>query len=244
MVLPSTHSRAATRADIIVTNNPLLGLAVQSADCVPLLIVDPTTMAVCAAHAGWRGLAAGVPLAAVQALKKNFGSRGADLFVALGPSIGACCYEVGRDVRDAFAAGFSAADLERWFSDEPRRLDTNPPMPNLTADRRRITGFSTAGRRCAISSRRRACRPITSSRRICARRAIRMSSARIAATARRGPDGGGDQISAASSIAALARRSACALASRPTCSKVTRPISCASSRAFACSGCRPGCFTL
>jgi copper oxidase (laccase) domain-containing protein len=39
-------------------------------------------------------------------------------------------------VRDAFAAGFSAADLERWFSDEPKRLDTNPPMPNLPANRR------------------------------------------------------------------------------------------------------------
>jgi YfiH family protein len=129
------HSRLLP-GDVIVTNNPLLGLAVQSADCVPLMIVDPTTRAVCAAHAGWRGLAAGVPLAAVQGLKKNFGSRGADLFVALGPSIGACCYEVGRDVRDAFAAGFSAGDLERWFSDEPMRLDTNPPMPNLAATRR------------------------------------------------------------------------------------------------------------
>jgi purine-nucleoside/S-methyl-5'-thioadenosine phosphorylase / adenosine deaminase len=135
VVLPSTHSRLLP-GDIIVTNNPLLGLAVQSADCVPLLIVDPTTMAVCAAHAGWRGLVAGVPLAAVQGLKKNFGSRSTDLFVALGPSIGACCYEVGRDVREAFAAGSSAADLERWFSDEPKRLDTNPPMPNLTANRR------------------------------------------------------------------------------------------------------------
>jgi YfiH family protein len=135
VVLPSANSRISP-GDIIVTNNPLLGLAVQSADCVPLLFVDPTTMAVCAAHAGWRGLAAGVPLAAVQALKKNFGSRGADLFVALGPSIGGCCYEVGRDVRDAFAAGFSAVDYERWFSDEPKRLDTNPPMPNLKAARR------------------------------------------------------------------------------------------------------------
>jgi YfiH family protein len=135
VVLPSANSRISP-GDIIVTNNPLLGLSVQSADCVPLLFVDPTTMAVCAAHAGWRGLAAGVPAAAVQALKKNFGSRGADLFVALGPSIGACCYEVGRDVRDAFAAGFSDADLELWFSDEPKRLATNPPMPNLKAVRR------------------------------------------------------------------------------------------------------------
>ena len=134
-VFPSTHSRISP-GDIIVTNDPLLGLSVQSADCIPLLIVDPTTRAVCAAHAGWRGLAAGVPLAAVQALKKNFGSRGADLFVALGPSIGACCYEVGADVRQAFAAGFPDSDLDRWFSVEPKRLPANPPMPGLRAERR------------------------------------------------------------------------------------------------------------
>ncbi len=135
VVLPSAHSRISP-GDIIVTNDPLLGLAVQSADCVPLLLVDPTRGAVCAAHAGWRGLAAGVPQAAVQALKKTFGSRSTDLFVALGPSIGACCYEVGSDVRDAFAAAFSGSDLDRWFSVEPKRLATNPPMPNLGSDRR------------------------------------------------------------------------------------------------------------
>jgi YfiH family protein len=135
VVFPSAHSRISP-GDIMVTKDPLFGLAVQSADCVPLLFVDPTTMAVCAAHAGWRGLSAGVPLAAVQALKKNFGSRSTDVFVALGPSIGACCYEVGSDVHDAFAAGFSAADLEHWFSAEPKRLANNPPMSNLRADRR------------------------------------------------------------------------------------------------------------
>jgi len=135
VVFPSANSRISP-GDIIVTNNPLLGLAVQSADCIPMLIVDPTTGAVCAAHAGWRGLAAGVPLAAVQALKKNFGSRSADLFVALGPSIGACCYEVGNDVQQAFSSGFSDSDLDRWFSVEPKRLAKNPPMPNLRSDRR------------------------------------------------------------------------------------------------------------
>jgi YfiH family protein len=135
VVFPSANSRISP-GDIIVTNNPLLGLAVQSADCIPMLIVDPATGAVCAAHAGWRGLAAGVPLAAVQALKKNFGSRSADLFVALGPSIGACCYEVGGDVPQAFSTAFSDSDLDRWFSVEPKRLATNPPMPNLRPDRR------------------------------------------------------------------------------------------------------------
>jgi purine-nucleoside/S-methyl-5'-thioadenosine phosphorylase / adenosine deaminase len=135
VVTPSPHARV-TPGDIIVANDPFVGLAVQSADCVPLLLVDPTTRAVGAAHAGWRGLAAGVPLAAVQALKKHFGSRASDLIVALGPSIGACCYEVGIDVREAFAAHFSPSDLERWFFEEPRRIADNPPMANLGQDRR------------------------------------------------------------------------------------------------------------
>lgn len=135
VVLPSAHSRISP-GDIIVTNDPSLGLAVQSADCVPLLIADPTMKAVCAAHAGWRGLAAGVPAAAVLAMKKNFGSRSADLFVAIGPSIGACCYEVGSDVREAFAAKFPESDIERWFSNEPKHLENNPPMPNLAPNRR------------------------------------------------------------------------------------------------------------
>jgi purine-nucleoside/S-methyl-5'-thioadenosine phosphorylase / adenosine deaminase len=135
VVRPSANSRI-TPGDIIVTNDPLVGIAVQSADCVPLLFVDPTTRTVGAGHAGWRGLAAGVPEAAVQALKKNFGSRTTDLFVALGPSIGACCYEVGSDVRDAFASKYATRDLERWFSDAPKSLTMNPPMARLGNERR------------------------------------------------------------------------------------------------------------
>jgi len=135
VVTPSPHARV-TPGDIIVTNDPFVGIAVQSADCVPLLFADPTTRVVCAAHAGWRGLAAGVPLAAVQALKKNFGSRASDLVVALGPSIGACCYEVGSDVREAFAAHFPAGELDRWFFEEPRQLAGNPPMAKLGRERR------------------------------------------------------------------------------------------------------------
>jgi YfiH family protein len=124
-------------ADIIITRDSALGVAVQAADCVPLLFADRKTGAVAAAHAGWRGLAAGVPQAVVNALSRAFGSRAVDLVVAAGPSIGACCYEVGLVVRDAFAsAGFSPAELERWFLDSPARLAGNPPMPGLPIVRR------------------------------------------------------------------------------------------------------------
>jgi YfiH family protein len=125
-------------ADIVIARTPGAALAVQTADCVPLLVADRATGAVAAVHAGWRGLAAGAPRTAVDALRTNFGSRPADLVAAIGPAIGACCYQVGPDVRAAFAGGgTSMADLDRWFSEMPCRLPHNPPMPSLDGERRR-----------------------------------------------------------------------------------------------------------
>jgi YfiH family protein len=119
-------------ADIIVTGAPGIGLAVRAADCVPLLIADERTGAVAAAHGGWRGLAAGVPSAAVTALAREFGCRPSDLVAAIGPSIGACCYEVGTEVRDRFeVAGFGRSRIARWFRREPWASSRNPSMPGI-----------------------------------------------------------------------------------------------------------------
>jgi YfiH family protein len=108
-------------ADLLTSNDSTLALAIQTADCVQILLADRRTGAVAAAHAGWRGLAAGVPAAVVDALAREFGCRAEDLVAAAGPSISAPRYEVGADVRDAFqAAGRSAAELARWFSPSPR----------------------------------------------------------------------------------------------------------------------------
>src|SRR5260221_3856856 len=105
----------AKDADIIVSNDPSLALAIQTADCVPLLIVDTRTRAVAAAHAGWRGLAARVPSVVIDALAREFGSRPDDLISAIGPSVTAESYAVGVDVRHAFqSAGFSARHIDRW----------------------------------------------------------------------------------------------------------------------------------
>jgi YfiH family protein len=106
----------APEADILVTNRRDIAVAVQAADCVPLLLADRRSGAVAAAHAGWRGLAAGVPGAAVAALARHCGSRPADLVAAIGPAIGPCCYEVGPEVREAFAAAFPAGEWPAWFA--------------------------------------------------------------------------------------------------------------------------------
>jgi hypothetical protein len=103
-------------ADILASDDRDAALAIQTADCVPILLADTRSGAVAAAHAGWRGLAARVPATAVGALATSFGSRAADLVAAIGPSISAERYEVGRDVRERFdAAGFERDRLAAWF---------------------------------------------------------------------------------------------------------------------------------
>jgi YfiH family protein len=122
-----------TDADIMLTDDPSVALAVQTADCVPLLVADSATGSVAAAHAGWRGIALRVPSVTVTALVEQLGSRASDLVAAIGPSIGPCCYEVGTDVRQRFEAqGFSNHALDRWFLLESIESATNPRLSGLS----------------------------------------------------------------------------------------------------------------
>jgi hypothetical protein len=104
-------------ADIVISDDPGRVIAVQIADCVAMLLADRRTGAVGAAHAGWRGSAQGVARVAVAAMRAHFGTDPHDVVVAMGPSIGACCYEVGEEVRRAFeqADGHGTA-VASWFS--------------------------------------------------------------------------------------------------------------------------------
>ena len=104
-------------ADIIVSDDPSVAIGVRTADCASVLLHDPVTHAVGAAHAGWRGTAAGAAAAAVRTMTETFGSRPGDLVAAIGPCLGACCGEVGREVIDAFrAGGASDAEIAAWFA--------------------------------------------------------------------------------------------------------------------------------
>jgi len=119
-VQPGQCPERSQIGDALVSSQPLVAVAVRVADCVPLLMADRATGAVAAVHAGWRGTAAGVSRAAVDALRREYGSRSSDLIVAIGPSIGSCCYEVGSELVDAFAAaGHPRHLIDRWFIAAP-----------------------------------------------------------------------------------------------------------------------------
>jgi YfiH family protein len=93
--------------DAALAEQPGEILGVETADCLPVLLVDPVRRAAAVAHAGWRGTAAGVGPAALQALLRG-GSRPRDVIAALGPSNGACCYEVGPELGAAFGDEWEA----------------------------------------------------------------------------------------------------------------------------------------
>jgi YfiH family protein len=88
--------------DALLENQPGSVVAVKTADCIPILLVDERLHAVAAVHAGWRGTAARIAAEAVTAMAGRFGTRAEDLHAAIGPGIGKCCYEVGPEVAAQF----------------------------------------------------------------------------------------------------------------------------------------------
>ncbi len=120
LATPGRQGWTVPEADAIATDDPSTAVAIQTADCVPILLAEDTGRAVAAVHAGWRGLARRAPVAGVDALLHHFGVRPERLIAAIGPAIGACCYEVGPEVRQAFAsAGHDRDLLDRWFEPRP-----------------------------------------------------------------------------------------------------------------------------
>src|SRR5579859_4009779 len=113
------------KGDASFTNTPGLLLGVQTADCVPILLVDPKRRAVAAIHAGWRGTLARIAEKTVGELVANFKSNPSDLLAAIGPSIGPCCYEVGAELVIQFTSQF--ADAADYF-DEPRSGEEPNPL--------------------------------------------------------------------------------------------------------------------
>jgi len=96
-------------ADAVATDVPGLAVGVLGADCPGVLVVDPVHRALAVVHSGWRGTVAGVLVAAIETLVARYGSRPAELRVAIGPGISARRYEVGPDVVAPFLEALPAA---------------------------------------------------------------------------------------------------------------------------------------
>jgi hypothetical protein len=113
------------RGDASTTNRPNLLLAIQTADCVPIFLVDPKKRAIAAIHAGWRGTLVRIAAKTVGKMRMHFGTKPTDLLAAIGPAIGPCCYEVGTEVTTQFLSQFP--DAPDYF-DEFRTGDEPNPI--------------------------------------------------------------------------------------------------------------------
>ena len=94
---------AIENCDALITNQRNVVLTILTADCVPLLLFDPIQNAIAAVHAGWKGSKLEIVKKTVDKMSQVFGSKPKDIIAGIGPSIGACCYEVSKDVADHFS---------------------------------------------------------------------------------------------------------------------------------------------
>ena len=108
--LQTPEGKAILEGDGLMTNLPAVMLGVGTADCVPVLVADVKKRVVAAFHAGWRGTAARIVEHGITKMTQEFGSQPQDLVATIGPSIGACCYAVGEEVRTAFSSQFDYVD--------------------------------------------------------------------------------------------------------------------------------------
>lgn len=99
-----TRERGYTDIDGLLTDEPGVVLCTQYADCVPLFFVDPVRKVVATSHAGWKGTAARIGRITVDRMARDYGCRPEDILAGIGPSIGACCFEVDEPVASVFAA--------------------------------------------------------------------------------------------------------------------------------------------
>ena len=113
-------------ADALITTLPEILLGIQVADCLSVLVVDPSNRVIAAIHAGWRGLLKGVVPKTIALMKSNYSGNPRDCIAVIGPSIGSCCYQVGDEVANAFLKNF-----ERQGSIFDTRPNSHPHFMEL-----------------------------------------------------------------------------------------------------------------
>jgi len=164
--------------DGLITSTPGILLAVQTADCLPLIFVDVRNRAVGVFHAGWRGTLKRIAEKGVGEMRRWFGTDPGNIKAAIGPGIHSCCYEVGEDVQEKFESQFAyEAELFRKVKEsDPIRekypllfLTARPPghsrlpykifLDLVEANRRQLLDVGVTPKNIAVSELCTACRP-------------------------------------------------------------------------------------
>lgn len=109
--------------DAMVTNVKDVVLMAFFADCVPVLFFDPKQNVAGVAHAGWKGALKNISWEVIDVMEREYGSNPADINVAIGPSIGACCFDVGEDVYLRFKAVFKDEKHYKSIDDDKYKID-------------------------------------------------------------------------------------------------------------------------
>ena len=125
--------------DALITNLTDVPLMLFYADCVPVLLADLESGAIGLAHAGWRGTVANIGVKTLAAIGEDFGTKPQNVLVGIGPSIGACCYEVDDFVRDQaqgyeefFASkGGGKYQLDLWGMNARQLVQVGVPAENI-----------------------------------------------------------------------------------------------------------------
>jgi hypothetical protein len=128
LIEPANIAQEPPKGDALITQTPGALLAVQVADCVPILLADTKNRVVAAIHSGWRGTLNRIAEKTVGRMRMEFGTDPKDVIAAIGPCIGSCCYEVGPDVAMEFASQFPNA--REWFDGPFDKLASGENDPN------------------------------------------------------------------------------------------------------------------
>lgn len=171
VVLPrQTHTTRVSRIvdgserlddiDALTTNRTGLGIAVRTADCIPLLLFDPVHAAVAAVHAGWRGTVGRIVASTIDSMARDYGTDARDLRAVIGPGICSDCFEVGDEVYEAFRqARFPMSKIavrrDKWHIDLPEANRLQLLYKGVPAENIQQSGLCTYARPHEFYSARR-----------------------------------------------------------------------------------------
>jgi len=137
---------AVEDCDALITDRKNIILTILTADCVPVLLYDPKKEVVAAVHAGWKGTKAHIVAKCIEKMQKRYGCRAEDMVAGIGPSIGGCCYEVGKDVAAYFPDASEACRPrgEKFMLDLPEINRQQLLGAGLKAEQIEMSGICTS----------------------------------------------------------------------------------------------------